>query len=60
MLDKHLSNSIRHLFFSVEATSVTVGYVDVTVRLEDCQLQTPQDSIKQLTAGSLRKEQREV
>lgn len=43
-----------YLLFPVEATSVTVGYVDVTVRLEDCQLETPQDTIEQLAAGGLK------
>lgn len=43
-----------YLLFPVEATGVTVGYIDVTVRLEDCQLQTSQDTIKQLAAGCLK------
>lgn len=43
-----------YLLFPVEATGVTVGYIDVTVRLEDCQLQTPQDTIEQLAAGCLK------
>lgn len=43
-----------YLLFPVEATGVTVGYIDVTIRLEDCQLQTPQDTIQQLAAGCLK------
>ncbi len=43
-----------YLLFPVETTGVTVGYIDVTVRLEDCQLKTPQDTIEQLAAGRLR------
>lgn len=46
---------ILHLLFPVEPSSVTVGYIDVTVRLEDCQLETPQDTIEQLAAGCLEK-----
>lgn len=45
---------MMYLLFPVEAASVTVGYIDVTVRLEDCQLQTPQDTIEQLAAGCLK------
>lgn len=43
-----------YLLFPVEATSVTVGYIDVAVRLEDCQLKTPQDAIEQLATGCLK------
>lgn len=43
-----------YLLFPVEATSVTVGYIDVAVRLEDCQLKTPQDAIEQLVTGCLK------
>lgn len=46
--------TLAHLLFPVESTSVTVGYIDVTVRLEDCQLETPQDTIEQLAAGCLK------
>lgn len=46
---------ILYLLFPVEASSVTVGYIDVTVRLEDCQLETPQDTIEQLAARCLEK-----
>lgn len=46
---------ILYLLFPVEASSVTVGYIDVTVRLEDRQLETPQDTIEQLAARCLEK-----
>lgn len=46
-----------YLLFPVEAPGVTVGNVDVAVRLEDRQLQTPQDAVEQLAAGCLEKEQ---
>lgn len=55
--DCHLSQVIEipYLLFPVESTGVTVGYIDVTVRLEDCQLKTSQDTIEQLTAWCLKR-----
>lgn len=41
------------LLFPVEATSVTVWDVDVTVGLENGELETSQDSVEQLTTWSL-------
>lgn len=43
-----------HLLFPVEAPGVTVGYIDVAVRLEDCQLKAPQHAVEQLAAGRLK------
>lgn len=43
-----------YLLFPVEAPGVTVGDVDVAVRLEDGQLQTPQDGVEQLATGCLK------
>lgn len=45
---------ILYLLFPVEPTSVTVGYIDVAVRLEDRQLETSQDTIEQFAAGCLK------
>lgn len=46
---------ILYLLFPVEAASVTVGYIDVAVRLDDRQLETSQDTIEQFAAGGLKK-----
>lgn len=45
---------VLYLLFPVEATSVTVGYIDITIRLEDCQLKTPQDTVEELATGCLK------
>lgn len=47
-----------YLLFPVESPGVTVGDVDVAVRLDDGQLQTSQDTVEQLPTGSLKKESR--
>ncbi|PWA24311.1 hypothetical protein CCH79_00018700, partial [Gambusia affinis] len=39
---------------ALEASGVTVGNVDVAVRLEDRQLQTPQDAVEKLATGDIK------
>lgn len=45
------------LLFSVEASGVAVGDVDVAVRLDDGQPQASQDAVEQLAARRLRETQ---
>lgn len=45
---------ILYLLCPVEPMGVTVGYIDITVRLEDCQLEIPQDNVEQLATGCLK------
>lgn len=42
-----------YLLFPVEAQSITIGDIDVTIRQEDSELNTTQNTIEQLTAGCL-------
>lgn len=42
-----------YLLPPVESSGVTVGDVDVTVGLDDGQLQTSQDAVEQFPTGSL-------
>lgn len=44
---------IVYLLFPVEATSVTVGDVDITIRLENSELKATQHGVEQLPARSL-------
>lgn len=44
---------ITHLLFPVKASSVTVGDIDVTIRLENGELEATQYSVQQLPARSL-------
>lgn len=44
-----------YLLFPVKAQSVTIGDIDVTIRQEDSELNTTQNTIEQLTAGCLKR-----
>lgn len=47
-----------YLLFPVESSGVTVGDVDVAVRLDDGQFQTSQNAVEQLSTGSLKNQTR--